>query len=223
MRVFFVIDIRNGKVVAAKRGEREKYVRIDLQSQIVSTSDPIEVVKSIEPRYLYAADLDRIEGRGENTNVLVKIASMVEELIADCGFRHPDELKDLPFKPVVGTETFDITKLDEPCYVSLDFREQFLDASGKFSDWRQAVEFLNTIDIDALIVLTIHAVGTMQPDLSLFEKVLEISDNPVMLGGGVSSVSDLEKLKEMGCSGVLVATAVHKRKIPLEIIRRGKF
>ncbi len=223
MKVFFVVDLKQGRVVAGKSGERERYPPITTISRLVTSDDALTVIDEIKPRYLYAADLDRIMGRGENYDILQKLSARVEELIADCGFRSPEELEDLPFRPVVGTETFDITQLGIKCYVSLDFKEIFLDASGKFSSWQEAVEFLNSFELHGIIVLPIHAVGTMKTDFSLLESVLEISENPVLLGGGISSIEDLERLKELGCSGVLIATAVHKGNIPLDFVRKGEF
>lgn len=222
MKIFFVIDIKKGKVVAGKGGERDKYPPITDFSELVTSDDPLDVISQIEPRYLYAADLDQITGVGSNFEALVKISEAVDELIADCGFRSPEELENLPFTPVVGTETFDITRLEKKCYVSLDFKEKFLDASGKFSSWKDAVEFLNSLELKGIIVLPIHLVGTMKADFSLVEDVIEASDNPVLMGGGVSGMEDLYSLKEMGCEGVLVATAVHRGKIPLEVVKRGE-
>ncbi len=221
MRVFFVVDIKDGLVVAAKRGERESYKPIE--SPIVPSSDPISVINAVKPKYLYAADLDRITGVGDNGKVLEKLSGLVSEMIADCGFKNDEELKNLPFVPVVGTETFDITRLKTRCYVSLDFKGKFLDASKKFKSWREAVEVLNSYDLYGIIVLPIHSVGTMKPEFELVEEVIAVSDHPVMLGGGISGVEDLSRAKEIGCSGVLVATAVHKGKIPLDVVRRGEF
>mgnify|MGYP003876376567 CR=1 FL=1 len=223
MKVFFVVDIKCGKVVAGKSGERESYPPITSASIAVSSDDAVEVVEEIKPRFLYAADLDRIMGTGNNLDILIELSKRVEEFIADCGFRSPAELEDLPFKPVVGTETFDITLLDRKCYVSIDFKKKFLDASGKFGSWKEAVEFLNSFKLDGIIVLPIHAVGTMRADFSILEQALEISENPVLLGGGISGIEDLERLKEMGCKGVLIATAIHRGRIPVSIVRRGEF
>ncbi|WP_456330052.1 HisA/HisF family protein [Archaeoglobus sp.] len=223
MKVFFVVDIKDGKVVAGKSGEREKYPPISSVSGVVNSDDAVEVVEEIKPRFLYTADLDRIMGKGNNSDVLLKLSTRVEELIADCGFRKPEELENLPFTPVVGTETFDITQLDRKCYVSIDLKEKFLDASGKFRSWKEAVEFLNSLSLEGIIVLPIHAVGTMKTDFSILERALEISEHPVLLGGGISGIEDLERLKEMGCSGVLIATAIHKGRIPVSLVRKGGF
>lgn len=225
MRLIFVMDIMNGLVVLAERGERKKYRPVAESSHIVKNSDPVEVLADIKPKFLYVADLDRILGLGDNMRILKALSDKVDEMMADCGFRSVGELKDLNFIPVLGTETFDITKIGEmsrDCYVSLDFlEEKFLDASGRFGNFRMALEFLNSYSIRGVIVLNIRRVGSGSPDYELLSEVLNISENPVYLGGGVSGLEDLEKLKDMGCDGVLVSTAIHRKRIPLELIRKG--
>ncbi|MEM0203693.1 MAG: HisA/HisF family protein [Archaeoglobaceae archaeon] len=223
MKIFFVLDIRNGVAVHAERGEREKYRPIEEKSLILRTSDPISIVETLKPRFLYVADLDRIAGKGENLQIVEALAGKVEELIADCGFREVEELKGIKFKPVLGTETFDITRIDRKCYVSLDFFDKFVDRSQKFRDFREAIEFLNTLELDGVIVLNVKSVGTMSVDFELVSKVVEVSQNPVLAGGGVGGLDDLKKLHEIGCKGALVATAVHKKKLPLDLIREGYF
>lgn len=225
MKLIFVMDIMNGVVVLAERGERQKYRPVAESSHIVKSSDPVEVLAEIKPRFIYVADLDRIMRLGDNMQILKALSSRVDELIADCGFRSVGELGDLNFIPVLGTETFDITKICEvnrDCYVSLDFlEEKFLDASGRFKDFRATIDFLNSYSVCGIIVLNIKRVGSGSPDFRLLSEVLKISDHPVLLGGGVSGIEDLKKLKDMGCDGVLVSTAVHRKKIPLELIRKG--
>jgi phosphoribosylformimino-5-aminoimidazole carboxamide ribotide isomerase len=225
MRLIFVMDLMSGIVVLAERGERQKYRPVAEKSLIVRNSDPFEVIAEIRPRFLYVADLDRILGAGSNIQVINSLKSRVEEIIADCGFRSAEELESITFVPVLGTETFDITKLagiKEECYVSLDFHgKRFLDASGKFSDYKKAVEFLNSFPLRGLIVLNIARVGSGSPDIELLTEVLNISSHPVYLGGGISGLSDLEYLKDLGCAGVLISTAVHKKAVPLGLIQRG--
>lgn len=223
MKLFFVMDIKNGEVVAAKGGEREKYRPVKEISLITKTSNPLALLEEIKPKYLYVADLDMIEEKGDNKSILNSMTEKVSELIADCGFRSCEELEGSKFIPVVGTETFDITQLNKKCYVSLDFRDEFLDASKKFSSWQMAVEFLNTLDILGVIVLPLRNVGSLSANFDLATKVLNLSDHPVMLGGGISDVKDLEIAKDLGLDGVLLATAVHLGRVPVELIRNGVF
>ncbi|MCS7144625.1 MAG: HisA/HisF family protein [Archaeoglobaceae archaeon] len=225
MKIVFVMDIMNGVVVLAERGERHRYRPVAEKSLIIKKSSPLEVLEEIKPRFLYVADLDKILGVGSNMAILNSISSKVEEMMADCGFRNLEELKDLSFIPVLGTETFDLTKIDKigrECYVSLDFRdERFLDSSGRFEDFKSALEFLNSFSLKGIIVLNISRVGSGNPDFELISNVLSLSTNPVYLGGGVSGLEDLEKLKDLGCDGVLISSAIHKKAISLDLIRKG--
>lgn len=223
MKIFFVLDIKKGIAVHAERGEREKYRPVEEKSLLLKTSDPISIVETLRPRFLYVADLDRIAGNGDNLRIVESLAGKVEELIADCGFREVEELEGLKFKPVLATETFDITKIDRRCYVSLDIFDEFIDCSRRFRNFTEAIEFLNTLDLDGVIVLNVRRVGTMSVDFELISKAVEISENPVLVGGGVGSLEDLKKLHEIGCKGALIATAIHRKKLPLHLIRDGYF
>lgn len=225
MKLVFVMDIMNGFVVLAERGERQKYRPLAERSLIIKESDPFKVLEFIKPRFLYVADLDRILGKGENMETLKSLSPMVEEMIADCGFRSFEELEQINFIPVLGTETFDITKLsntERDCYVSFDFREElFLDASGRFRDFRNALDFLNSLSVRGIILLNMARVGSGKVDFNLLEEFLSFSEHPVYLGGGVGGMEDLEMLKDLGCAGVLLSTAVHKKKVPVDLIQTG--
>lgn len=223
MKIFFVLDIKKGIVVHAERGEREKYKPIEEKSLVVKTSDPFSIVETLKPRFIYVADLDRISGDGDNLGIIEKLSGKVEELIADCGFREVEELEGINFEPVLATETFDITKIDRKCYVSLDFFDNFLDTSQRFKDFEEAIEFLNTFELSGVIVLNVKRVGTMKVDFQLISKAVEISENPIFVGGGVGSLEDLRKLHEIDCKGALIATAIHRGRLPLHLIRSGYF
>ena len=228
MKVVFVIDILNGEVVRGYRGEREKYKPISHFSKIVDNSDPHKVVEELKPKYLYIADLDRIMGKGNNFNTILGLKNEVEEIMADCGFKWPNEVVYDIF-PVLGTETFNIRRLDEldtkKIYVSVDLKEDgFLDASNSFKNWIEALEFLNSFELRGIIVLTLHKVGTSTSlDFEILKKAIEMSGNPIYGGGGIKNVDDLIKAREIGCKGVLVSTAIHNGSILVDVIRKGIF
>ena len=223
MQIYFVIDILNGEVVRAFRGERKNYYPISRFSKVVGVDDPIGVVEVVKPKFLYVADLDRITGRGNNTRTIEILASKVKHLIADCGFKSPEELNGLRFTPVLGTETFDMAQLEEvriPVFVSLDIKEGRLLSNSNLK-FESLIEYLNTFSLLGLIVLTLDRVGSCSLDLKTIEKAVDLSENPVFAGGGVGSIEDLRRLKEIGCRGVLIATAVHNGSIGLEVVRKG--
>ena len=227
MRIIFVIDIMNGIVVRGYKGERESYKPIHLFSKVVDTSDPVDVIKKLKPKYLYVADLDKIMGRGSNLNTILTLKKYVDEIMLDYGFRSPNEVFYSVY-PILGTETFNITKLDDliykNVYVSVDLREQsLLDASSSFKSWIDVMEFLNSYSLRGVIILTLHKVGTSSSlDFNLLKKAVEISDNPIYIGGGVKDFEDVIKAKEMGCKGVLVSTSVHNRALPVDLIKKGE-
>jgi len=230
MRLYFVTDLLNGLIVRGVGGKRENYKPIHLESEVgLQSSYPVEVVKFIKPKNLYVADLDRIMGKGDNIDMIEKLTTFVDDLIADCGFKHAPETKNLQFSPVLGTETFDIRQLEQienpqNVVVSIDILDSILDASSSFKSWLDMIEFLNSFRLKGMIVLTLKKVGTSSSlDWRLLEKAIDVATNPVFGGGGVRSMEDLEKAKEIGCEALLVSTAVHLRKIPLEVIRKGGF
>ncbi len=223
MRVYFVVDIMNGLIVRAFRGVREGYRPISEFSRVVKSDDPMDVVEVVKPRFLYIADLDRIMGKGNNTRTIERLAERVEHLIADCGFRSPEELEGLRFTPVLGTETFDIERLEDvriPAFVSLDLKEG--KPINRDVELEELVELLNSFDLLGVIVLTLDRVGSCSLDFETVGMVVNLSENPVFAGGGVGSLEDLVKLKEMGCEGALIATAIHNGSIGLDVVRRGE-
>ena len=75
MQVIPVIDLMHGQVVRARMGDRASYR--PLQSPLSPTSDPVDVVRGLLSVYsfatLYVADLDAIQGHGDNVPTLRRI------------------------------------------------------------------------------------------------------------------------------------------------------
>ena len=75
MEIIPVIDLKGGQAVRARMGQRELYRPIE--TPLARTSDPLDVTRgllSVFPfRTLYVADLDAIEGTGNNDAVLARL------------------------------------------------------------------------------------------------------------------------------------------------------
>ncbi|MEI8003713.1 MAG: HisA/HisF-related TIM barrel protein, partial [Methanothrix sp.] len=114
MRCIFVLDILNGAVVHAVRGERSRYEPIANFSRIVSTSEPLGILQKLHPREVYVADLDLLTGRGDNLAVIKKI-STVTRTMADIGISKAEDLDRLPasVSAVLGTETASLKLIEE--------------------------------------------------------------------------------------------------------------
>jgi phosphoribosylformimino-5-aminoimidazole carboxamide ribotide isomerase len=229
VRCIFVVDIFNGTVVHAVRGERERYEPIDRYSSIVSISDPEEVVRAVRPKEIYVADLNQITGTGENLGAITAISCQARTM-ADIGVSSLSDLDYLPERvtPVLGTETASLELIEEAALqreivVSVDMkarkvlsRDPELAALSPLDVLRR----LNGLSIAGVILLELDRVGTSSGlDREFLEKSSSVSDHPLILGGGVKGMEDLAALGRTGFCGALVATAVHNGRIPLEMLR----
>ncbi len=229
MRCIFVVDIFNGTVVHAVRGEREHYEPIDRYSKVVTTSDPKEVIRAVKPNEVYIADLNQIMGKGENLEDIGAISRLARTM-ADIGVSSLSGLDYLPERvtPVLGTETASLGLMKEAAMqreiiVSLDMKSRKVlsrDTELAASSPRDVLRRLNGFPLAGVILLELDRVGTsLGLDSEFLEKAISISDHGLILGGGVKDVKDLRELERLGFRGALVATAVHNGSIPLEMLR----
>ena len=88
MRIIPVLDLKEGLVVHAIKGERERYQPV--RSILTSRADPLEVARCLQTetqcRTFYIADLNAIQGKGHNREAIGEIASQLNaELWVDAG------------------------------------------------------------------------------------------------------------------------------------------
>ena len=234
MRCIFVLDILNGAVVHALRGERRSYRPITEFSSIVSTSEPLGVLRELCPREIYVADLNLITGKGDNLAAIGEI-SRISKTMADIGISLLTDLDRLPpaVSPVLGTETASFSIIEEAAarsiqrggraVVSIDMKKGRLLASDPGLAGREPIDFLkslNRLDLEGVILLDLERVGASTGlDTVFLKAAAEASRHPLILGGGIGGEEDLETLEDMGFAGALVATAVHNGRIPLSKIQ----
>lgn len=220
MELILAMDLKGGQVVHGKSGQRAGYKPLDWGCS--PTAEPIGFVKAIAPKYIYIADLDRIEGTGAHDRITAECARLVSVCYADRGCRSPDDfLSGYHISNIVGTETGgeDLSQY-RGGFLSIDIKNGRVIPSG-----REPVDVLrqaNGWKFEGCILLNIGAVGT---ETGLYRKVLDTLRaayrRKLFWGGGVASVTDLHMLRDAGFDGAIIATALHHRKIPLDWIRRG--
>lgn len=229
MRCIFVVDIFNGAVVHAVRGERSKYEPIHHYSSIVSCSDPAKVVQTVKPKEVYIADLNLILGNGENLRSIEEISRLARTM-ADIGISNLSEMDCMPdnVTPVLGTETASLGLMEEASLqreivASLDMMgRKVLTRDSGFAAHSplEVLRRLNGLPLSGIILLELDRVGTSAGlDMEFLEKASSVSDHPLILGGGVKDMLDLRLLEDLGFHGALVATSVHNGQIPLEMLR----
>ncbi len=234
MRCIFVLDILNGAVVHALRGERKRYRPIAEFSRIVSTSEPIALLRTLRPREIYVADLNLLTGQGDNLEVIGEISKW-SKAMADIGISCLADLGRLPpsVTAVLGTETASLSLIKEAAaklirrgskaVVSIDMKKGRLLASDPVLANIEPIDILkilNHLDLEAVILLDLDRVGASAGlDKPFLKAAADASENPLILGGGISDQDDLAALEDMGFAGALVATAVHSGKIPLSRVQ----
>ncbi len=211
-----------GMVVHAKRGDRENYRPLD--SRLCPSSNPLDVAHALLELYpfrqLYIADLDAICGTGYHLDTVASLQKELPdlEIWLDAGLSTLADLarwSALDAQWVVGTENLQeeasaITLLDRlgaSAILSLDFHHQSRKGLASLFEqphlWPQRV-----------IAMTLDRVGSGSgPDMALLELLQKQSGRDIFAAGGVRSTHDLERLKQQGICGALVASALHDGKI----------
>jgi phosphoribosylformimino-5-aminoimidazole carboxamide ribotide isomerase len=211
-----VLDLLAGEVVRARAGRRSEYR--PLRSPLCTSSHPQAVAEALLGLYpfpvLYIADLDAIQGEGDNTEIIAALAACFPsvELWVDAGL--PAEGAAPPRRTVLGSESLpDVTTATRlleglpSAILSLDFRHGFLGPPPLLETpalWPEDV-----------IVMALERVGMERgPDLArLAELRARAPDRRLHAAGGVRDGADLARLAELGFAGALVASALHEGRI----------
>jgi len=233
MNLIPVIDLMQGHVVRAVRGNRQAYRPIE--SRLCMSSDPVTVAKILcdhcATRQLYVADLDALSGRPAQSAGLRTLLQAMPglELWLDAGFANADAADAFRSElgaggqqvvPVFGSESLASRAELERCFkgkragdgegvLSLDRRDgQRLDAAGCWDApalWPRRV-----------IVMTLERVGAgTGPDLQTLVEVRRKSPATTLIGaGGIRDQSDLEAASGAGAAAWLVASALHDGGLP---------
>jgi len=222
MELVLAIDLRCNAVVHGKSGLRATYKPLDWG--LSPTAEPVGFVQAIAPRYIYIADLDRIEGTGSHDALIRRCAALVECCYVDRGTRSPgDYLAGPHIKNIVGTETggADLSRYHGG-YLSVDVKDGKVIPSGSAPE--AVLRSARDLDFEGCILLNIGFVGTetgVAAKTGTLESWRSAYDGRLLYGGGVASVADLEIIRDAGFDGAIIATALHKGAVPAEWIRRG--
>jgi phosphoribosylformimino-5-aminoimidazole carboxamide ribotide isomerase len=222
MEIIPVIDLKNGAVVHARMGMRSEYAPI--KTPLSFTSRPSDVVRgllSIFPfKRFYAADLDAIERKGDNSVALRQLDTDFPnvEFWVDSGIATVHEAErwlaaDLGHL-VLGSETQRDSELvqffcrNDRVILSLDFRHDL---------FLGPVPLLHDAKIwpPNIIVMSLARVGTATgPDVNRLIGIRSRSgDRQIYAAGGVRDANDLASLTQAKIAGALVATSLHSGKL----------
>jgi phosphoribosylformimino-5-aminoimidazole carboxamide ribotide isomerase len=219
-----VMDLKGGIAVSGQSGQRETYG--PLKTVYSSSPDPVEIALSLKTqgaRGIYLADLDAIEGKGSNLELVKKINNLLPVML-DGGVRDFQSFKfALGFaeKIIVATETLrSLEDLNEifsvfskrRIVVSIDIREGQILSKNLSLTLQMLKSKLEQLKPPEIILLDISGVGTEKGfNRNLLSK-FKGWENSLILGGGIIP-EDIVPLQKKGINKFLLGSALHSGQI----------
>ncbi len=233
MKIVPVIDLLDGTVVHAKKGERQHYKAI--QSQLTHSSKPLDVVAALLEyfpfKHLYIADLNaiqKLEHVHDNYAAIKDITQKHPELEVwiDAGISsiaESDIWKELDVRLILGSENF--SNLSDYLTVKNQINERFLLSLDYLPDGYQGPEALikNTVHWpnDVILMSLSHVGANLGVNTSLLERFKHASTtHQLYAAGGIRNIEDLEQLGKYNVQGALIATAIHYQQLSPEQLKR---
>ena len=231
MKVFPAIDIKNGKCVRLVKGDFDKKTEYQM-----SPIDQAGKYKDHGFKNLHIVDLDgALTGDIINLEIIKEIVNKFNfKIEIGGGIRNFESIKkyaDIGVEKVILGSAAIKNKnfLKEACFkfphkiaLGLDAKDGFLSVSGwKENSNKLTIDFLKEVNdygMSRLIYTDINRDGTKQsPNFDETSKVANISKCPVIISGGVSSIDDIKKAKDLkNIEGIIVGKAIYDGDIDLK-------
>lgn len=230
MRIIPAIDLIDGKCVRLTKG--------DFESKKIYSADPVDVAKGFADvgiKYLHLVDLDGAKNSNiSNLKVLEKIASKTSLTIDfGGGLRNSPDAASVfnagaamitvgsiaVTQPDLFTEWFERYG-SERIILGADCENRKIVVSGWIE--KHDIDIIDFLDsyhkkgVSRTICTEISHDGMLQgPALGLYKDVLQKVKIDLVASGGISSIADIEAVRETGCEGVIIGKAYYEGRISL--------
>lgn len=234
MRIIPAIDIIDGKCVRLSQG--------DYDTKKIYNENPLEVAKEFEDygiEYLHLVDLDGAKSKQIINYKTLELITSKTNLKVDFGggIKANDDIR-IAFECGANQITGGSIAVQNPTLfqewisqygsdkiiLGADAKDRKIATHG----WLETSE-LDVIDfiqeyktkgIEYVICTDIAKDGMLQGTSNeLYAEILAASDVKLIASGGVSSIDDLIKIKELGCEGAILGKAIYEGRIDLKDLR----
>ena len=237
MKIFPAIDIKDKKCVRLIKGDFDNKTEYEMS--------PVEQARKYKDhgfKNLHLVDLDgALTGETVNLDIIKEIVKNFDlKIEVGGGVRSIESIKkytDIGVEKVIlGSAAIkDKNFLKEACQkfpnqiaLGLDAKDGYLSVSGwKENSNKLTLDFLKEINdfgASRLIYTDINQDGMKQgPNFEETSKVAGTSSCPVVISGGVSSIDDIKKAKELNnknIEGIIVGKAIYDGDINLDELAR---
>lgn len=230
MRIIVALDIIGGKCVRLTRG--------DFKTKKIYNEDPLEIALKIENNginYLHLVDLDGAKNKKvENIKVLEKIAWKTKlKIDFGGGLRSYEDIitvvnagaRQITLGSVAVTDPDlfieCLTRLgQEKLILGADCIDRKVSTGGWLeSSDKEIISFITDYKLKGVkytICTDIKKDGMLKgPATALYREILGAVKIKLIASGGISSIKDIEDVREAGCEGVIIGKAVYEGKITL--------
>ncbi len=231
MKIFPAIDIKDKKCVRLIKGDFDNKTEYEMS--------PVEQAGKYKDhgfKNLHIVDLDgALTGETVNLDIIQDIVGKFNlKIEVGGGIRNPESIQkyiDVGVEKVIlGSAAIkDKNFLKETCEkfpnkiaLGLDAKDGYLSVSGWTEKSNQlTLDYLKEVNdygVSRLIYTDINKDGMKQsPNFDETAKVAEISNCPVIISGGVSSIDDIKKAKNLkNVEGIIVGKAIYDGDIKLD-------
>jgi phosphoribosylanthranilate isomerase len=223
------IDIADGKAVRLLKGEAGS------ETNYGSPLDQAFDFQQAGATWIHLVDLDAAFGRGNNFELISEVINSVNMKIElSGGIRETDSLLRALSTGCtrinLGTAALEdpewtaqmIAEHGDRIAVGLDVRGETLAARGWVKEGGNLWEVLDRLDeagCARYVVTDVNRDGTLEgPNFALLSRICQVTDRPIVASGGVSSLADLARLREMvpnGIEGAIVGKALYAKNFSL--------
>ena len=232
MKIFPAIDIKDKKCVRLVKGDFDNKTEYEM-----SPIDQAGKYKDHGFKNLHIVDLDgALTGETVNLDIIKEILNNFDfKIEIGGGIRNFESIQKYTDagveKVILGSAAIKDKKfLKEACKkfpnkiaLGLDAKNGYLSVSGwKENSNQLTLDFLKEVNdygASRLIYTDINRDGTKQsPNFAETAKVADVSNCPVIISGGVSSIDDVKKAKDVNknIEGIIVGKAIYDGDIKLE-------
>jgi phosphoribosylformimino-5-aminoimidazole carboxamide ribotide isomerase len=236
MTIIPAIDIINGKCVRLTKG--------DYSQQTIYNEDPLEVAKQFEDaglKRLHLVDLDGAKaGEVKNWNVLEKIATKTKLEIDFSGGISTQQNLEITFNSGAAFASIgSIAVKDEFTFsgwllafgadrfiLGADVKNELIVIRG----WTETttltvfelVEKYKVKGVKQFFCTDVNKDGLLQGAATvLYKKILNQHPSiDLIASGGITTLTDLEELRQAGCDGAIIGKALYENRISLPELKR---
>lgn len=231
MRIIPAIDIIDGKCVRLTKG--------DYTTKKIYNKNPLEIAKSFEDngiQFLHVVDLDGAKSnRIINYKILEKLASQTTLAIDFGGGLKSEKDVEIAFesgaKQITGGSIAAKNRSEfvgwinrfgaEKVILGADCKDRKIATDGWLEESdTDVIEFIQSYEengIRDVISTDISKDGMLKgPSIKLYKDILNQTQVSLIASGGVSNINDLYRLKEIGCSGVIIGKAIYEGRITIK-------